>query len=323
VVSRSSLSPGLHQTADVIVWFPDDYQPPNQQAVSWLENWLEARAGRTVVYVGRDYDAAGPYWREIQPLPPIEQAPQVQAKRLTAEQQFDSERMAVLDGASCNWFTVQKIAKPPRRVTTFTGPWAAGVNPAGADIDLYSRYKFATDDEPLLASNSETIVARRSYFAALDYASGAETSQLIVVTNGSFLLNYSLVNHEHRKLAGHLLSEIPAPQRVVFLESGPGGPRILENDPKPQSPNGLEVFAVWPLGAVLLHLAVAGLIFCFARYPIFGVPRDPAKESLSDFGKHVTAYAELLEATGDRNYARQKLDQYRQAVHKEGERVPK
>jgi hypothetical protein len=322
VTSRSALSPGLHEIADVIVWFPDDFQPPNQQAVSWLENWLAARAGRTVIYVGRDYDAAPAYWREIQPLPPLEQAPQVQAKRLVAEQEFDSARNAAVDGASCNWFTLQKIAKPPRRVTTLTGPWSAGVNLAGADVDLYSDYKFGAADETLLASNLETIVARRSCFAAIDYASGAETSQLIVVTNGSFLLNYSLVNHEHRKLAGHLLNEIPPGQRIVFVESGPGGPQILQNEPKPKSPNGLEVFAVWPLGTVLLHLAVAGIIFCFARYPIFGVPRDPAKESLSDFGKHVTAYAELLEATGDRTYARKKVEQYRQAVHKEAERPP-
>ncbi len=145
---------------------------------------------------------------------------------------------------------------------------------------------------------------------------------MIVVANGSFLLNYSLINHEHRKLAGQLLSEIPPGQRIVFLESGDGGPTILDSDPQPKSPNGLEVFAVWPLGTVLLHLAVAGVIFCFARYPIFGVPRDPAKESLSDFGKHVTAYAELLEATGDRHHARQKLEQYRQSVQKEGERLP-
>jgi hypothetical protein len=322
VISRSSLSPGLHETADVIVWFPDDFQPPNQPAIRWLENWLAARAGRTVIYVGRDYDAAPAYWREIQPLPPLEQAAQVQEKRLAAEQRFDTERSTAADGASCDWFTLQKIAKPPLRVTTLSGPWSAGVNPAGADIDLYSQYKFAADDEALLASDQETIVARRSYFAPIDYASGAETSQLIVVTNGSFLLNFSLINHEHRKLAGHLIAEIPPGQRVVFLESGEGGPRILDSDPQPKSPNGLEVFAVWPLGTVLLHLAVAGVIFCFARYPIFGVPRDPAKESLSDFGKHVTAYAELLEATGDRQYARQKLEQYRQSVHKEGERLP-
>ncbi len=135
VISRSSLSPGLHETADVIVWFPDDFQPPGRPAIGWLENWLGARAGRTVIYVGRDYDAAPAYWREIQPLPPLEQAPQVQAKRLAAEQQFDSMRMAVVDGASCSWFTQQKIAKPPLRATTFTGPWSVGINPTGADIE--------------------------------------------------------------------------------------------------------------------------------------------------------------------------------------------
>ena len=46
-------------------------------------------------------------------------------------------------------------------------------------------------------------------------------SQLLVVSNGSFLLNAMLVNHEHRKLAGKLIDTIgPGGRDVVFLESG-------------------------------------------------------------------------------------------------------
>ncbi len=46
-------------------------------------------------------------------------------------------------------------------------------------------------------------------------------SQLLVVANGSFLLNAMLVNHEHRKLAGKLVDAIgPGGRDVVFLESG-------------------------------------------------------------------------------------------------------
>jgi hypothetical protein len=138
------------------------------------------------------------------------------------------------------------------------------------------------------------------------------------VTNGSFLLNLQLVNHEHRKLAAHLIRELPPAARVVFLESGPGGPPIRESEPVARTPNGLEIFAIWPIGAVLLHLGAVGILFCFARLPIFGVPRDPPPGSLSDFGKHVSAFGEMLHLTRDRGYAATKIEQYRQTVRGEG-----
>jgi hypothetical protein len=140
-------------------------------------------------------------------------------------------------------------------------------------------------------------------------------NQLLVVTNGSFLLNLPLVNHEHRKLAAHLIDELPSTARIVFLESGPGGPPIRDAEPAPRPPNGLEVFAIWPLGVVLLHVAALGLVFCFAKMPIFGVPRDPREVSLSDFGKHVAAFGELLHLTRDRGYAQSRLDHYHQSDH--------
>ena len=49
---------------------------------------------------------------------------------------------------------------------------------------------------------------------------------------------------------------------------------------------GLEILYVWPINVVLLHLAVLGIIFCFARFPIFGTPRQAAAVSTSDFGLH-------------------------------------
>jgi hypothetical protein len=59
---------------------------------------------------------------------------------------------------------------------------------------------------------------------------------------------------------------------------------------------------------------VLGVLFCFARLPIFGVPRDPPETSRSDFGKHVTALGELLHLAADRRYAQARLDQYRETM---------
>jgi hypothetical protein len=238
----------------------------------------------------------------------------VKLRRDEAEDAFAQARSSVLDGESCKWFTVKSLLKP-RQITTLAGPWSAGVDAKKSDLRLYSTYQFDTGDEVMLASGADTLAARRLFYSAQSWGGSTPHNQLIVVTNGSFLLNLQLVNHEHRKLAAHLIDELPASSRVVFLESGPGGPTIRDAEPAPHPPNGLEVFAIWPLGIVLLHVAALGLVFCFARIPIFGVPRDPREVSLSDFGKHVSAFGELLHLTRDRSYAQSRLEHYHQTVH--------
>jgi len=77
VFSWRMLSPRLRRRADCIVWFPDDFHPPKEQACQWLEGWLREEPGRTLVYVGRDFDAAAWYWETIQPNAPAEQKQEI------------------------------------------------------------------------------------------------------------------------------------------------------------------------------------------------------------------------------------------------------
>ncbi|MEX2138267.1 MAG: DUF4350 domain-containing protein [Pirellulales bacterium] len=317
VISRASLSPALEDTADVIIWFPNDFRVPDAKVVRWLENWLTGQANRTVVYVGRDFDAGVEYWKAVTPTAPPAEAAEAKRRLDEAEVEFSQARASVLDGESCNWFTVKTLTSL-RRVTTLAGPWSAGIDPKKCNLRLYSTYQFNPADEMLLADSSDTLVARRRFHTPDTWTAVVPPNQLIVVTNGSFLLNLQLVNHEHRKLAAHLMNELPPASRIVFLESGPGGPPIRESEPVARPPSGLAIFSIWPLGGVLLHLAVLGVLFCFARLPIFGVPRDPPEASLSDFGKHVTAFGELLHLTHDRSYAQARIEQYRQSVHGAG-----
>jgi hypothetical protein len=321
IVSRASLSPGLNDTANVIIWCPDDFRVPDAEIVRWLETWLASKSDRSVVYVGRDFDAALEYWQKMSPTAPAPQAAEFKNRADQAQSAFDDARTNVIDGDSCNWFTVKTLARP-RRVTTLAGPWSGGIDATKCDVRLYSTYQFNPQDQVLLSDNADTIAARRLFYSLDSWSTGAAPNQLIIVTNGSFLLNLQLVNHEHRKLAAHLINELPPRARVVFLESGPGGPAIRESDEIARTPNGLEVFSIWPLGAVLLHIAALGLVFCFARFPIFGLPRDAEEGSLSDFGKHVTAFGELLHLTRDREYARSRIEHYRQTERKsEGRRT--
>ena len=124
-------------------------------------------------------------------------------------------------------------------------------------------------------------------------------------------MNLPLVNHEHRKIAGKLVEHLgPPSKRVVFLQSSAGGPAVRDTDIA-QNPSGLALFGVWPLSGVLAHLALLGLVYAVARWPIFGVPKELPPDSLTDFGAHVDALGQLLQETRNSAYARTTLLNYR------------
>jgi hypothetical protein len=181
------------------------------------------------------------------------------------------------------------------------------------EIELNSRIVPPPNAELLLRSDEDVLVSRQ----------GIGRSGLIVVANGSFLLNLQLVNHEHRKLAGHLIDEIGPPRKdVVFLQSFAGGPRIREQDPSAAAPSGLEMFNVWPTNWILLHLALVGIVFCFARLPIFGRPLEPEPAGLADFGKHIEAVGQWLARSRDYQYAAKRLAHYQQVKKKDDDPHP-
>lgn len=310
VFSWRRLSPKLQERADCIVWFPDDFEPPSADVRRWLDQWLSERPGRTLIYVGRDFDAAGWYWDTIAPTAPEEQQAEIRRRAVKDKSDFNARRAAMPKSKDCDWFTLD--SQPPRRkVRSLQGQseWHRDMDPAKLDVELGCRFLPTTDTEVLLESEGDMLIGYRRW----------HRSQVIVVTNGSFLLNLPLVNHEHRKLAGKLIDKIgPPSQTVVFLESGSDGPPIRDDDPLASPPTGVEIFNVWPTNWILLHLAAVGVIFCCWRFPIFGRPYEPRPDSPSDFGKHIDAMAALLERTGNHGYARTRLLHYQQTT-KRGE----
>lgn len=316
VLSWSTLTPKLRERADVIVWFPNDFEVPPVAVRQWLEEWLDGAGARwspdgssrprTLIYVGRDFDAAPLYWSKIRRLAPADQRAEIDQRKAKALNDYLNARPAQPGLQDARWFTLDPNAKT-RQVRRIQGDsqWTEGIDPAKLEIELRSRFKPSEYAEVLLESDGDMLVSEESW----------DNGRLIVVTNGSFLLNLPLVNHEHRKLAGQLVTEVgPAPQTVVFLESYAGGPPIRDTDPSLSPPTGLEIFNLWPTSWILLHLAAAGIIFCFARWPIFGIPLEPEPAGLSDFGKHVDALGELYGRTGDESFARARIAQYQQVL---------
>lgn len=333
------ISPRLSQY-QVLVWAPDDFMPPSLEQRLVLEDWL-AQGQRTLVYVGRDFDARPGYWQKVLPQLPASQ--QVEARRRSARAQahHDRERLTAPHSEFARWFAFERD-RPPQRVTQLRSDygWTRGIDTAKTDLSLEARLLPPTEEaaerdaaqilkpsealdlelldpmdlerqklvpasvDVLLASATDPLVLR---VRDQDWA----TSQILVVANGSFLLNLPLVNREHRKLAGHLIAACGPAAKVGFLETDHSDRGVLLTEPKAEHPTGLEAFTVWPLGFILMHAMLLGLVACFVMFPVFGRPREPASEGVGDFGRHIDALGRLLEGTRDEQYARIQLRHYR------------
>jgi len=301
------LSPKLRNEADSIVWFPDDFHPPSEDVRDWLEEWLAADVDRTLIYVGRDFDAAPLYWDKVRdPAAPPAEFAEINRRLAEANRSYLSARGRIPtdpEAQNGEWFTVDD-QRDFVEVKDLTGrpQWLEGVDPAKVEIMLNGRLRPGPAAEVLLDSEAGPLVSRIP----------VEESQIIIVTNGSFLLNFTLVNHEHRKLAVHLIEAVGPARHVFFLESDPGGPRIINEDPAAQLPQGIEIFGVAP--GAMWHLVALGILFLLCRLPVFGVPRQIDDEHQSDFGRHVVALGELLGRTKNRTFAMTRLIHFQQAA---------
>jgi hypothetical protein len=320
VSSWPRLSPALRERADTIVWFPSDLAKPSDEASEWLDDWLLEESGRTLIYVGRDFDAEAGYWKQVSPGAPTSLASEFATRQAKAEGNFTITRQPLAPSEDWHWFTIEGTLKH-RDVRTLAGSprWVAGVDPSKVEIELNGRLippkgrfqtgEFQDMDEVLLESEGDALVWSEKYLSRS--RNPDEHSQLIVVANGSFLLNLQLVNHEHRKLAAALVREIGPKQHVVFLEAG-GSPEVSDKDPQVRFPTAAQMLGIAPFNRILLHLALVGIIFCFSRWPIFGRPREEPPAPLSDFGEHVSSLGELLALAGNRELALARLQQYQQ-----------
>lgn len=311
VTSIEKLSANKLRKYSTIVWFPNDFGVPTLDQRRELENWLWEKPNRRLIYVGRDYDAATAYWSRVLPTAPAGQSAEIKRKLADAKSKFAQERARLPGDGYSRWFIVKEA--PVKKVTVVEGEWAAGIDAKDLDITLNSRLAepvikdrpssdsaIIPDFEPLLTSEGESLIYRAS-------SSEWNNSQVIVVTNGSMLLNYPLINKQNRKIAARLIADCEAGGDVAFLESGPGGPAIeTKSSEKPDRE--------WPfpMNAIVFHLVMLSIVFCLGRSAIFGRALELPADSPSDFGKHIAALGKLMQRTKDQAYAYARLQQYRQ-----------
>lgn len=317
------LSPSLAK-ADVVVWFPTSSDAPSPDAVAWMEDWLSnsfdqdtwQRQARTLVVVGRQYDAEKLYWQNVQSRAPAGLAPEYKRRLQRARTAKLPPPTGKLPAEAGAWYSVRK-PKPQEAVTQFAGPWAEGLDAGQATVTHGASIHPSGWLDTLLADgNGHPLVSHGGYGTDepwQDYNTGG--SRLLVIENGSFLLNAPLVNKENRKLAGKVVEYLGRPRKnVVFLESD-AAPQVRDVDPNTGPPTGFQLFNIWPIGAILAQAAALGLVYALWRFPIFGVPRQLERPALTDFSRHVGAVGRLLAATRDRAYAKGLIQQYFSEKH--------
>ena len=163
---RVSASPRLGRAveqADVVIWFPNRFRPPDEEVRLYFESWLRDRSGRALVYVARDFDASIVYWEQVLTSAAPDQVCEVRRRLARCKAAHAQARSGFDEHEDCDWFALRRDLAP-RRATTLAGPWSAGIDASRADIRIFTRLEAsaetsrdrADDDEAWFGSDDWT-----------------------------------------------------------------------------------------------------------------------------------------------------------------------
>jgi len=283
---RSKISPRINRY-QTLVWFPDSRSCPTPEVTQAIDAWLDEGYNRTFIYVGRDYNARADYLNDVMQQAPLAEKEELLRRLaetdLDHDSSWDDQFWWKDDLKTCDWFA---------RVDGFS------------DM-LVSAGDATWKSEPLVVAGKEEFAFKLSR-PWDEYSEG----KIIVVSNGSFLVNYALVDAENRKLAGNLIDLCDPAGDVMFLESGRGGIKVSDSDTN--NHNRWSWVSQAPLRYIVPHFLMWGILFCFVFFPIFGRPRVIKPASTSTFRNHVNALGKMMARTGLPNRAINKIRKYQE-----------
>jgi hypothetical protein len=188
------------------------------------------------------------------------------------------------------------------------GPWSSGVDARRASVTRHQTLS-AQPDEILLEGDGHALVIERSLGGARGAFAGGE---LLVVANGSFLLNEPLARPARRPLAKQVLDWAgeDEPRHIAFVETR-----------TPVENGQIGAGSVWgplmiePTGIVLAHWLAFLLLLSLSAAAILGRPRHEPSAGSDRPVAHAEALGDLLRKVGDVDSARELLDAYRRWRH--------
>ncbi len=321
---------------DTIFWAPDNTTEPPENVIAWLEHWMSTGDPRVLIFVGRSYDGKLPYYhRKFERSKPgdRENWQREYAEILVADREFNFDwNLGAQPAPTSYWFETEENIRLDE--SKLDGPWAEEIDPNGvsletstllkplanyndkklfpkmtipsesneSDYDQYEWMQEAFRESEL--SVTELLTVDGKPFAFEVSSNGNPGQKLIVISNGSFLLNFPLLEPEHQKLASRVADEIVGD--VAVLESSYQWPRIggAANDPA--------LRWTWigraPMNYIVPHFLFWGVLYCFVFYPNFGRPKRIQFHPPKAFRSHVQAVASILTRSKERSWAREIID---------------
>jgi hypothetical protein len=297
------LTDDLARWAEVIIRFAATPGPPSAEEAEWYEGWLDGTPDRALVYVVRDYDAQAEYWRLVFEGSKGESDADAE-RRMLAESKREraSDWVARLPERADKpadpetWFAVGSPVNPPATCKHLEGIWAEDIDSPAAALTVH---------EPLKAGAEDVLLTGDGHVLAMEW--GDRHGRVLVVANGSFLLNLPLVNPARRPLANHVVDWLgKKPQRVAFVD----GPSVIgEPEPPPTLLNLIE--RITSFRWVAMHFALFGVLACLARAPRLGRARPDPPSDADRPAAHAEALGSLLARSKASDAAAALLASYR------------
>ena len=325
---------------DTIFWAPDNMAHPPENVVAWLEQWMVGSNPRVLIYVGRFYDGKLPYYRTKFQNSDADNRDKWQreyAEIIATEREYNYDwHLNTSDAPVPYWYESEEDLRLDE--SKLGGPWATGIDPGAVSLDtskLLIPSKDYNDEStfPTLSVDSEgdsnvyyydqygewqdvfrdseletteLLTVDGKPFAFEISSKAAAGRKVIVISNGSFLLNFPLLQPEHQTLATRVADEVVGD--VVVLESDYQWPRVggNANDPALQ----WSWISRAPMNYIVPHFLFWGVLYCFAFYPNFGRPKRIQFHPPKAFRSHVEAVASILGRSKEKSWAREIIDMW-------------
>ncbi|MEC8864728.1 MAG: DUF4350 domain-containing protein [Planctomycetota bacterium] len=310
VQSASRLTPRIDRY-DVLFWFPDSDREDYAEEQERLEAWLRSGTDRRLIIVGRHYNATIDYLTQIGQSQDSEQGLDYRRRLAEAVSVSHLESLKQQETYFDGW--VEWTPGSRRRSSQLGGPWATGLENANLTTSRYPNIPSAEDQKSHPTRSYEVkLEADGEPFAVAIQDSLWNGGEVIVVSNGSFILNSGRTDERNRQVVANMLEDLDFEDYfwgALFLESDEAGLPVMQREESGQK-TMWDWMTEWPFSFFIPHFLVLGILIYFVFYPIFGRPKNLALPSSTDFGQHVEALGELMEKTRDRAYAIQHINHY-------------
>jgi hypothetical protein len=292
-VVSSRVTPRIEKY-DAVVWFGQPGVFPDPEVRSRIDIWLGKDPGRLLVFVGWDHDAAASYWDEVASRSAGASALPALRKRAGAMARSDAPESGLEDDPACWWFRIEY--GPRTRISSVKDSRRSAIDTSTGQVELGRCRLVPRRGRAQTFLSSGDPDAPVAFWANDSAVAGR---QVLVISNGSFLLNGALLDSGARQLAGRVLDEL-APEagespEILWLTSGPVGwsDQIWEN----------ETAWSWinqpPLNFVVPHFIVLGVCFLFALLPVLGRRRKLEADLQPGFARHLEAVGQLAARKAD------------------------